>query len=235
MAVKLYVQYGCGLGCPEGWLNFDSSPTLRLERLPLIGGAIAKRAVGFPAGVRYGDILKGLPVAPGAVDGLYASHVLEHLSFEDGLAALRQSFRLLKPGGVFRIVVPDLESRARYYVARRDAGDAQANAAFLDGTLLGFRRRARGLSGVLRAMFGSSAHLWMWDAAALEAALKEAGFTAIRRCAFRDSGDPMFDAAEEESRFFWSPEDDSGDAPGDASGNAPARRFPECALEARKP
>ena len=40
--MSLNVQYGCGLSDPEGWKNFDSSPTLRLQKLPLIGRFIKK-------------------------------------------------------------------------------------------------------------------------------------------------------------------------------------------------
>jgi len=38
-----YIQYGCGHRAPETWTNFDSSPTIVLERLPLAGRFIEKR------------------------------------------------------------------------------------------------------------------------------------------------------------------------------------------------
>src|SRR5262245_22988509 len=31
----LYVQYGCGLSAPDDWLNFDASPTLWLQLIPV--------------------------------------------------------------------------------------------------------------------------------------------------------------------------------------------------------
>src|SRR5687767_6441655 len=109
----LYVQFGCGLSAPDGWLNFDSSPTLRAQRLPLIGSAIARASdTRFPEAVRYGDIVTGLPVADGSCKGVYASHVLEHLALEDMRTALRNTWKILEPGGVFRLVVPDLELMA---------------------------------------------------------------------------------------------------------------------------
>jgi ubiquinone/menaquinone biosynthesis C-methylase UbiE len=64
--------------------------------------------------VRYGDIVKGLPVQGDSGDGLFCSRVLEHLSLVDCSAALHNSFRYLKPGGIFRIIVPDLD----YYIER---------------------------------------------------------------------------------------------------------------------
>src|SRR6266568_3068610 len=109
----VYVQYGCGLSCPEGWINFDASPRLRLQQLPLIGQFFRRGAIVFPARILYGDIVKGLPVADDTADGVYASHVLEHLSLNDFWLALRNTIRLLKAGGIFRLVVPDLEVRAR--------------------------------------------------------------------------------------------------------------------------
>src|SRR5687767_11842143 len=97
----LYVQYGCGMCCPESWVNFDASPTLRMQRIPVLG----KLAPGprFPKAVRYGDIVKGLPVADASCDGMYCQHVLEHLSLADCRAALRNTLRALKPGHIFRL------------------------------------------------------------------------------------------------------------------------------------
>ena len=34
---KKYVQYGCGLSAPNEWINFDVSPTLRIQKIPIIG------------------------------------------------------------------------------------------------------------------------------------------------------------------------------------------------------
>ena len=94
----MYVQYGCGDCAPAEWVNFDASPTLRIESIPIIGRFIKKNAAPFPSNVRYGDIVSGLPIPDGIVWGLYASHILEHLSRDDFSIALRNSFRLLAPG-----------------------------------------------------------------------------------------------------------------------------------------
>ena len=98
---------------------FDNSPTLRIERIPIVGkilGRISGNGQRFPSDVRYGDICKGLPVVDGTVKGAYASHVLEHLSLEDFRVALVNTYRMLEPAGRFRLIVPDLEARARIYL-----------------------------------------------------------------------------------------------------------------------
>jgi hypothetical protein len=66
-AKTIYVQYGCGLSAPGGWLNFDNSPTLRLQRLPLLG-EVFRQAIKprFPDAVRVGDIVTGLPISRNA-------------------------------------------------------------------------------------------------------------------------------------------------------------------------
>ena len=214
----LYIQYGCGTSCPNGWVNFDVSPTLRLQRLPLLGPLFRRGPVVFPAGVRYGDIVKGLPVADNSADGVYASHVLEHLALGDLRLALRNTVRMLKPGGTFRMVAPDLEARARKYLAMAGQGDVGASLWLMRSTCLGEEQRPRGLQGWARSLFGNSAHRWMWDAASLSEELRQAGFAAIRRCRFNDAGDPAFQSVEEPSRFH------------DRLVGAD-----ECALEARKP
>jgi SAM-dependent methyltransferase len=199
----LYVQYGAGYSAGEGWLNFDASPTLRIQLMPVIGKSLARLSgnpMPFPDGVRYGDVVQGLPLADNSVDGLYASHVLEHLSLEDMRIALAESRRVLRPGGVFRLVVPDLKHRACAYLEAGD--DPEAAHRFMRATYLGRERRAGSLAGRVRSMFGNSDHLWMFDHPAMVRELELAGFTAIRPAAFGDAADPMFAAVEDETRFL---------------------------------
>jgi hypothetical protein len=197
----MYVQYGCGFAAPLEWTNFDASPTLRWERIPFVGKFYTKNSQRFPANVKYGDIVQGLPVAEGCCRGIYASHVLEHLALEDFHKALKNTRKMLQAGGTFRLVVPDLEWAAREYVKRLDARDPSGNDFFLEETGLGRRNRERGVKGVVYASLRTSAHLWMWDAVALGSALEKHGFNHVRRCCIRDAEDQMFALVEEEGRF----------------------------------
>jgi hypothetical protein len=198
MATMNYVQYGCGLSAPQGWLNFDASPTLRVQKLPLVGLVRVPGATVFPANVRYGDILKGLPVEAGSCRGVYCSHVLEHLSLSDFRLALVNTKAVLAEGGLFRLVVPDLRAAAQRYVA--DPSDTAASR-FMTETYLGVTERPKGMSGFLRSWLGNTQHLWMWDYPSLSRELATAGFKDIRLARMGDSGEPMFAAVEEESRW----------------------------------
>jgi SAM-dependent methyltransferase len=105
------INLGCGTHYRKGWLNFDLYPA--------------------SADVRQANIIDGVPLADGTADFVYHSHVLEHLSREDARRFLHECHRILKPGGILRIVVPDLEDAAREYlknIARCDAGDQSAIA-----------------------------------------------------------------------------------------------------------
>ena len=195
-----YVQYGCGWSAPKEWTNFDASLTLKWERIPILG-RYTKNARHFPENVRSGDIVKGLPVGNESCQGVYASHVLEHLTLEDFHEALQNTYRILQERGIFRLVVPDLEWTAREYIARMDRGDPTASAFFLSETTLGIRRKEPGLTGLMRKLFNTSTHLWMWDESSIEQALKDHGFRQVRRCRFGDCADPMFSLVEARGRF----------------------------------
>jgi SAM-dependent methyltransferase len=195
-----YVQYGCGFSCPDSWDNFDASPRLRLQRLPLVGWAFRFGSF-FPRNVHYGDIVQGLPVPDNAVDGVYASHVLEHLALEDCRAALRNTFRMLRPGGTLRVVLPDLENLVRLYLDRLIADDPMPSHWFMRTTGLGLERRATNLKAKFTASWGLSKHLWMWDGKSLREELKRVGFVQVRQCKFNDSLNWHFSQVEEEQRF----------------------------------
>lgn len=199
---KKYVQYGCGLSAPEQWINYDASPTLQIQKAPLLGDLFKSNLnTEFPANVLFGDIIKGLPEEVNSVDGLYCSHTLEHLALNDMRKALANSYAILKKGGTFRCVVPDLEYAAREYIKRLDAGDETASMFFMEDTLLGVENRPRGAKGMVSSYFGNSHHLWMWDRKSLARELRNAGFIEVRECSFNDSEDPMFRHVEDQSRF----------------------------------
>jgi SAM-dependent methyltransferase len=199
----LYVQYGCGLSAPKEWLNFDASPTLRIQKMPLVGMLLkSKLNVIFPDNVRYGDIVKGLPMAKDSCDGVFCSHTLEHLALQDFRTALQNTYKILKPGGIFRCIVPDLEFAARTYIAGLDNNDDSAAPRFIGHhTLLGIANRPKGMKGLVVSFFGNSHHLWMWDYLSLAAELTKAGFTGIRACRYHDSEDPLFNLVESADRF----------------------------------
>jgi len=192
------IQYGCGLSAPEGWRNFDASPTLRLQKIPVLGALVPRGRVRFPASVSFGDVVRGLPVPSQSSDAVYCSHVLEHLSLNDLRAALRETYRILRPGGVFRGVLPDLEVLARSYV---ESTAPDASTIFVRSTLLGTEDRASGLKGVVEMALGNSRHLWMWDYKALAEELRAAGFVNLRPARFGDGSLPQFAAVEQKDRW----------------------------------
>jgi SAM-dependent methyltransferase len=180
-------------------MNYDASPTLRLQRIPILGGlARAFSETRFPVLAAYGDIVRGLPVAADSVDLVYCSHVLEHLAFRDLRQALAEVMRIMKPGGVFRGVLPDLEAEASYYLS-----DAASDACtrFMQRTYLGWDARPRGVYGLLRNYLGNSQHLWMWDFKGLRAELLAVGFEKVRRAEFGDSEFAAFLSVEDWDRW----------------------------------
>lgn len=194
-----YTQFGCGLCAPTQWLNFDASPTLRLQKLPVVGKYVPAGPFGkFPLNVAYGDIVKGLPISDNSVELLYCSHVLEHLSLSEFRTALQNCHRVLRPNGIFRLVVPDLEFMARHYV---NSTATEAALEFMQETYLGKKERQRSFAAFLKEWLGGSHHLWMWDYKSLANELNQVGFTDIRRAFYGNSGTALFDQVEDPERW----------------------------------
>jgi len=95
------LNLGCGRRHHPAWTNVDLVPD--------------------GPDVIAADLRRPLPFAAGAFTAVYASHVLEHLPPAGARALLGEIRRVLAPGGVVRLVVPDLESIARAYLASLDA------------------------------------------------------------------------------------------------------------------
>ncbi len=101
------VNLGCGSVFHPDWINLDSIPA--------------------SDHVRRWDIRKPLPFASGQVDVCYASHVLEHLPRSSARDFLQECHRILAPGGIIRLAVPDIESIASAYIeSARELADGTA-------------------------------------------------------------------------------------------------------------
>jgi cephalosporin hydroxylase/predicted SAM-dependent methyltransferase len=109
--LKPRLNLGCGSQVHPEWTNVDIMPR-------------------HPEVINH-DLNKRLPFEDESFEVVYHSHVLEHLSKEQGKAFLAECFRVLKHGGILRVVVPDLERIARLYLENLDnaeEGNERASA-----------------------------------------------------------------------------------------------------------
>ncbi|MFT4803572.1 MAG: putative SAM-dependent methyltransferase [Psychroserpens sp.] len=199
-----YVQYGCGpFSNPNGWENFDTSPTLRLQRLPIIGKlTIGYAPVVFSENIKYGDILKGLPnVDSESCDAVFCSHVLEHLTLADCKIAISNTYKILKKDGVFRCIVPDLEAYALQYLKALKSDATEANHIFLGRLMLHQKNKVKSVRDFMIQSLGNAGHKYMWDKYSLKKELTEAGFSSVRLCKYNDSAIRAFESVENIERF----------------------------------
>lgn len=94
-----YLNVGCGAHFSSEWTNVDMRSS--------------KHVIGH-------DLRKPLPFTDATFDAAYGSHVLEHLDPDDARRLVLELHRVLKPRGVLRLAVPDLEGICREYLRRLD-------------------------------------------------------------------------------------------------------------------
>lgn len=203
--MKKHVQYGCGLSAPIEWINFDTSPTLRIQKIPIIRFLMRNRLnATFPKTVKYGNIVKGLPISENFCEGIFCSHVLEHLSYQDFIIAIKNTYKILKPSGLFRLVMPDLNKLVMDYISQKESGQINASIILMRKSGLALEQRPKGAKQISESIFGNSRHQWLWDSEATVSELTKVGFKDIRKCNFNDSADPMFNLVENKERFSGS-------------------------------
>ncbi len=108
VALRL-LNLGCGSCFHPAWINMDFVST-------------DKRVIAH-------DLTKGIPLRSGTCDAVYHSHLLEHFPRRLAGPFLSECRRVLGPGKVLRVVVPDFEALARAYLehlGRALEGDAEA-------------------------------------------------------------------------------------------------------------
>jgi len=170
------MNWGCG-GHPEpGWINSD-----------------IKDGDGIDISV---DILDGLPLEDGSLDYAVSIHALPELLLTDQVVALRELRRVLKPGGILRLGLPDLDKGIKAYVENDrdyflipDEDAASIGGKFVTQLL----------------WYGWSRTMFTQDFA--EELLKQAGFDQVVMCSYRETKSPFpeivdLDSRERESFFL---------------------------------
>jgi ubiquinone/menaquinone biosynthesis C-methylase UbiE len=169
------LHWGCGGAVQPGWINSDLK----------IGPGIDVSC----------DIRQGLPLADACVDYAVSIHALQEIPYDDLVPVLSELHRVLAPGGVLRLVLPDLIKGVHAFV-RGDRDyfmvpdvDARSLGAKLVVQLLWY--------GYSRTVF---------TAEFIEEMLLKAGFREVSHCRFSQTSSPFpdivaLDNRERESLF----------------------------------
>lgn len=192
-AELLRLNLGCGGQRPDGWVNCDSSLASYAQSLPLIGSWLARKAsVRYERPARYLDLRGRWPFADGSAAVVYGSHVFEHLSAAQATHFLAESVRVLAPGGVLRLVVPDLHALATQYLHRYQPTNPDASAELLYALNLNrdqaYPPNASGLKRWIASLQDyPHQHKAMYDQPLLAARVQAAGFIDLSWAAYGQS------------------------------------------------
>lgn len=176
------INIGCGQTPTKGWKNFDNSFSVylsKISKLPEILRSLRLvrndqyKFLDFLRDhqIQYADASKHIPVPDGSCDVVYSSHMLEHMGRQEADKFLIEAYRILEPGGIIRLVVPDLKMRIEKY---NETGDADK---FMESIRMGNIREKTLQDKIRMILTGARHHVWMYDGASLSKLLRKHGFT----------------------------------------------------------
>jgi predicted SAM-dependent methyltransferase len=141
-------------------------------------------------GVLEWDCRRSLPLASGSARGIRAEHFFEHLEVDEEVPAfLSDAWRVLQPGGVLRLIVPDTRRFLAAYLADDRAGfDALAVPNPFPADL------PTRLDIVNHVFHQREEHRWAYDVDTLANRLERAGFVDVQQMSYRRSLDPALAA-----------------------------------------
>jgi len=156
------LNLGCGLDYKIGWINIDNNSDQNIVRVDI-----------------KWDLRRPLPFKDNSVDLIFNEHFLEHLTVEDGIKALCDFRRILRPKGVIRIAMPDLKTvideyldpnwKQRAWLSKFGMSHVQTQAELIN------------------INFHAWGHKYLYNKEELERRLREVGFYEIRFCKWRES------------------------------------------------
>lgn len=205
---RALLNVACSFRTHRAWNNVDFSAYARLAHHKIFArflnecGVLSNdryaRILATDSDIILHDLRRGIPFPEEEFDVIYHSHFLEHLEKQDAFEFLKECWRVLKKGGIIRVVVPDLEAKILNYVsetiklAKEEVKDltAHQNAVhkLFDQMLMttpgGTRQQSHMIRFFERILRGDTAktgelHRWMYDKYSLKNLLSTVGFRDI--------------------------------------------------------
>lgn len=159
----LKLHLGSGGQPKHGWVNIDLA--------------------GDPIDLAW-NLANGIPFSDASVDAIFHEHLLEHIPLQAAVEVMDESFRVLKPGGILRVGVPDAGELLKSYV-----GDGERIEAIHPG------RPTRMLA--VQELFYWHRHTTMYDEETLTLMFRAGGFP---NPAARKFGDTNLETAPDTER-----------------------------------
>jgi predicted SAM-dependent methyltransferase len=174
---KLHI--GCGTSTLGDWLNSDLFP--------------------YSDDILHLDATDTFPFVNETFDYIFSEHMIEHISYSNGLAMLSECHRVLKKNGKIRISTPNLQFLSDLY--RKNKSELQIeyikwatdsfiqSAPYYDETF------------VINNFVRDWGHLFIYDEKTLRSSLEKAGFTKIIKSDLNESNDETLRNLENEQRM----------------------------------
>lgn len=177
--MKLHL--GCGSTIVNGWVNVDYSMGARMAKYPgfrFLNKRLKLFSLDWDKRIFIHDLTTRFPWNNETADIVYSSHTLEDFTRHEGRVFLAECFRVLKKGGILRLVVPDLQQIIMMY----DEGKLRADE-FVEKLDVLNRSKSVGIKKMFTP-FISFPHKCMYDTSTLLSVLHETGFTAASKKPF---------------------------------------------------
>ncbi len=165
------LQIGCGGSSLPGWLNTD-----RHGRRGVFGL----------------DAVRPFPLRGASFDYVFSEHMIEHVPFRGGENMLRESFRVLKPGGKIRIVTPDFD----FLLALRSEPHKDVHRAYMAWAKETFGLSSASPMLVINNYVRDWGHVFIYDRDCMQRLLEGCGFADVRPGTIGVSDDPHLSGLE---------------------------------------
>lgn len=186
---------------PVATARFRAAARRQPRPIALEVGGLKRRDGWFMVNVNavtpyYMDGTKPWIFEDGSLSHVYADNMIEHVPLAGGRVFFAEAYRCLRPGGVIRLVTPDVRTHVDMYLKGGDV--VQSNLAD--------EYRSLGVViehpiDLLRTPIGEFGHHsgYVYDFETLDAELQRAGFKPASRCNLMESDDPKLRGLEERS------------------------------------
>src|ERR1035437_8049251 len=132
------------------------------------------------------NVTRGIPLPTSSLKGIFSEHCFEHLPLASMPHVLSECHRLLQPGGVIRIIMPDAELYLTRYSQIRQGNRTVALPYSEGDSVEGIYSPILSVNRIFRG-----GHLFLYDFDFFGALLDRAGFTQIEKTSLRSGRDPV--------------------------------------------